>query len=88
MGNRGHNSIAVYKTDFDTGTLTLVDIQSSQGAFPRHFNFDTTGRYLVVGNHSSDNVVAFRILETGRLEMVDMIENVPSVVWLTPVRQE
>jgi len=85
VGNRGHNSIAVYRTDQDTGTLTLVDIQSSHGAFPRHFNFDVSSRFLVVGNHCSDNIVAFRILETGKLEMVDVMENVPSIVWLTPV---
>jgi len=42
----------------------------------------------VVGNHASDNVVAFKILETGRLEMVSILENVPSIVWLTPVSCE
>ena len=26
----------------------------------RHFNFDVTGNYLLVGNHASDRVVAFR----------------------------
>jgi len=85
VGNRGHNSIAVYRTDPDTGSLSLVDIQSSHGAFPRHFNFDASGKFLVVGNHASDNVVAFRILETGKLEVVDTLENVPSIVWLAPV---
>ena len=85
VGNRGHNSIAVYKTDPDTGSLSLVDIQSSHGAFPRHFNFDASGKFLVVGNHASDNVVAFRILESGKLEVVDTLEDVPSIVWLAPV---
>merc|ERR1719333_1668046 len=74
VGNRGHNSIAVYKTSPDTGTLTLVDIQPSLGAFPRHFNFDQTGQYLMVGNHASDNLVVFSILETGKLKMVDIME--------------
>jgi len=85
VGNRGHNSIAVYRTDPDTGSLSLVDIQSSHGAFPRHFNFDASGKFLVVGNHASDNVVAFRILETGKLEVVDTLENIPSIVWLATV---
>ena len=44
----------------EDGRLELVTIQSSRGAFPRHFNFDLTGRYLLVGNHASDTVVAFR----------------------------
>jgi len=75
----------VFKTDPDTGTLSLVDIQPSHGEFPRHFNFDASGKFLVVGNHASDNVVAFKILETGKLEVVDTLENVPSIVWLAPV---
>ena len=86
VGNRGHNSLAVFKTDPTTGTLTLVDIQSSLGAFPRHFNFDVTGQFLIVGNHASDTVVAFRILESGRLEMVDQLRDIPSIVWITPVQ--
>ena len=75
----------MFKTDPDTGTLSLVDIQPSHGEFPRHFNFDASGKFLVVGNHASDNVVAFKILETGKLEVVDTLENVPSIVWLAPV---
>ena len=57
VGNRGHNSIAVFRVDQASGTLSLVDIQDSHGAFPRHFNFDRTSQFLVVGNHASDNVV-------------------------------
>ena len=57
VGNRGHNSIAVFRVDQKTGTLALVDIQDSHGAFPRHFNFDRTSQFLVVGNHASDNIV-------------------------------
>jgi len=88
VGNRGHNSIAVFRVDQSTGSLSLLDIQDSHGAFPRHFNFDRTSQFLVVGNHASDNIVAFKILETGRLEMVSVLENVPSIVWLTPVSCE
>lgn len=57
VGNRGHNSIAVFRVDQSSGTLSLVDIQDSHGAFPRHFNFDRTSQFLVVGNHASDNIV-------------------------------
>ena len=32
--------------------------------------------------------LAFKILETGRLEMVSVLEDVPSIVWLTPVSCE
>ena len=60
IGNRGHNSITVYKVIND-GKLELVDHQDSYGIYPRHFNFDLTGRFLIVSNHSSDNLIAFEI---------------------------
>jgi len=88
VGNRGHNSIAIFKVDPDDGTLSLVDIQDSLGAFPRHFNFDNTAQFLLVGNHASNTIVAFRILDTGKLEMVDKMEDIPSIVWVTPVVHE
>jgi len=85
VGNRGHNSIAVFRVSEDDGTLTLLNIQSSQGAFPRHFNFDNTGNFVLVGNHASDMIVAFRICENGRLEVADKVEGLPSIVWVTPI---
>jgi len=85
VGNRGHNSIAVFRVDPVDGALDLLDIQDSHGAFPRHFNFDRTSEFLIVGNHASDTIVAFRILENGRLVMVDKVEDIPSIVWVTPV---
>jgi len=88
VGNRGHNSIAIFRVSQDDGTLTLVDIQDSLGAFPRHFNFDNTAQFLLVGNHASDTIVAFKILDTGKLKMVDKVENIPSIVWVTPVAHD
>merc|ERR1711881_814665 len=85
VGNRGHNSIAIFKVSPLDGSLSLVDIQDSFGAFPRHFNFDNTSQFLLVGNHASNTIVAFRILETGKL---DMVENIPSIVWVTPVTHQ
>ena len=44
VGNRGHNSIAVYAVNKEDGTLTLVQIKDSEGIFPRHFNFDLSSK--------------------------------------------
>merc|ERR1719186_725027 len=88
VGNRGHNSIAVFLVDAVDGSLSLVQIQSSHGAFPRHFNFDNTGRFLLVGNHASDTIVVFSIREMGELAMEEAVEGVPSIVWVTPVPLE
>merc|ERR1711998_12480 len=49
IGNRGHDSICVYKIDEADGTLSIIEVHPSGGKCPRNFNFDRSGRYLVVG---------------------------------------
>jgi 6-phosphogluconolactonase len=66
--NRGDNSIAVFKIDPATGTLTLVERVSTEGKTPRNFVIDSTGRYLFDENQDSNNIVLFHLDEkTGRL---------------------
>merc|ERR1712083_859087 len=86
VGNRGHNSIAIFRVNQDNGSLTRIGIQDSLGAFPRHFTFDNTSSFLLGGNHASDTIVAFRIESSGLLEVVDRLEGIPSIVWVTPCR--
>ena len=65
---RGHNSIAVYTIDENTGKLTYVENTSTQGDTPRGFGIDPDGKYLIVGNQNSDTVVVFEIdQQTGKL---------------------
>ena len=60
--NRGDaNSIAIYSIDTTSGYLTIKGFQSVQGKTPRNFIIDPTGRWLLVANQSSNNVVLFRI---------------------------
>lgn len=66
--NRGHDSIAVFKADADTGTLTFVEHVSTQGRNPRNFALDPSGRWLIASNQDSDSLVVFAIdAATGRL---------------------
>jgi 6-phosphogluconolactonase len=66
--NRGHDSIAVFTVDFETGTLSPIQHISVQGQTPRDFNISPNGRFLIVANQNSHNVVLFTIDEqTGRL---------------------
>jgi 6-phosphogluconolactonase len=66
--NRGHDSITVFRIDEQSGRLTFVETQPTQGSTPRGFGIDPTGAYLIAGNQRSDSVVVFRInQETGRL---------------------
>ena len=59
--NRGHDSIASYAIDAQTGRLQLLGHVSSEGKTPRYFAFDPTGRWLIVANQDSGDVVVFRI---------------------------
>lgn len=66
--NRGHDSIAVFSIDQNTGRLTAVQNQSTLGNTPRGFGIDPDGGYLLAGNQRSDSVVVFRIdQQSGKL---------------------
>ena len=65
---RGHNSIAAFTIDQNTGRLSYVDSTPTQGNTPRGFGIDPQGKYLLAGNQNSDSVVVFRIDQaTGKL---------------------
>ena len=59
--NRGHNTIAVFTLDPDTGKLQLIENAPTLGKIPRNFNFDPTGKWLLAAHQTSDNVVVFAI---------------------------
>ena len=59
--NRGHDSIAVYSVDKNTGKLTTVEIEPTQGKTPRNFVIDPSGKFLLAENSESDSIVIFRI---------------------------
>ncbi len=66
--NRGHNSIAVFAIDGESGKLTLIQHEPTQGKTPRNFNLDPAGRWLLVAHQNSDSVVVFRVdPATGKL---------------------
>jgi 6-phosphogluconolactonase len=60
VSNRGHDSIAVYRIDPQTGLLSPPRWHACGGKTPRHFTADPTGVWLLVANQDSDNVVVFR----------------------------
>lgn len=47
---RGHDSLAIFSINENTGKLTKVGHQSTEGSHPRHFGIDPTGEYIIVGN--------------------------------------
>lgn len=59
--NRGEsNTIAVFSVNTITGKLTAKDVVSTIGKAPRNFNFDPTGKFLLVANQGSDEIVIFK----------------------------
>ncbi len=67
--NRGEsNTIAIFSVNRKNGKLTPIGHQPTLGKSPRNFNFDPSGKFLLVGNQNSDEIVIFkRDVETGLL---------------------
>ncbi len=67
--NRGHNSIAAFKIDEETGALENIDFTSTEGATPRNFAISPNGAFLLVANQDSNDIVSLKInTQTGSLE--------------------
>lgn len=79
--NRGHDSIAGFRIDQETGRLTPIGHTPTGGQTPRNFAIDPAGRFLLAQNQASDSVVVLRIdPETGALEPTGSHITVPSPV--------
>ena len=65
--NRGHDSIATYAVDGDTGLLTYLGAEPTLST-PRAFGIDPTGSCMLVGGLDSGEVASYRIdPNSGRL---------------------
>lgn len=81
VSNRGHDSIAMYAVEQNTGKLALLGFEPTRGETPRNFNIDPTGTYLLAANQKSDNVTVFKInKETGRLAFTGSEIAVPKAI--------
>ncbi|MFK0335429.1 lactonase family protein [Rhizobium sp. NPDC090275] len=67
-GNRGHDSISVFKT-LDNGEVELLPSVPSGGKTPRNLALSPSGRLLFCANQDSDRISVFeRDGETGQLQ--------------------
>jgi 6-phosphogluconolactonase len=77
-GNRGHNSIAVFSVNQETGELAFVESISTEGDWPRDFMLDPTEKFILASNQESSNLVLYsRDEETGRLTLIQSDIEVP-----------
>ncbi len=79
--NRGHDSLAGFAIDSETGRLKLISHQSTLGKTPRNFEIDPTGKFIIAANQASDSVHVFRIdAKTGVLQPTGHSRKVASPV--------
>ena len=79
--NRGHDSLAIFAADQETGQLSLVGHESTQGVGPRDFTIDPSGALLLVANQDTDTVVTFWInQDSGKLQATGHVAAVPTPV--------
>lgn len=80
--NRGdQNTITIFAVNNLTGKLKLVGYESVLGKAPRNFIIDPTGKYLLVANQDSDNIIIFkRDQKTGKLHPTGEEISIPKPV--------
>ncbi|MCI0394617.1 MAG: lactonase family protein, partial [Chloroflexi bacterium] len=61
VSNRGHDSIAVFDVAPD-GRLARIAVAPCGGQWPRHFTLAPGGRFILVANQYSDELVALPLL--------------------------
>jgi 6-phosphogluconolactonase len=59
--NRGHDSVAVFRVDADSGLLEFVAAEASGGRTPRFFTLSPDGSRLYALNEDSDSIVTFAV---------------------------
>jgi 6-phosphogluconolactonase len=74
-----YNEIAIYSINQTTGLLTLISHHNTLGKTPRYFTFDPSGKFILIANQDSNNVVVFRIdPESGMFIEPGIVNNVPT----------
>ena len=81
--NRGHDTIAIFAVDAESGLLTAAGHASTRGRTPRNFKLDPTGDWLLAANQDSDDISVFsRDADSGQLSPVGEMVSAPMPVCL------
>lgn len=65
--NEGQASVSSFAIDADTGRLSFLNSQPSQGGAPCHLVVDPTGRNVLAANYSGGSCICIPIEKDGRL---------------------
>lgn len=83
VSNRGNNSIAAFEVA-DDGSVELIQLISTEGDFPRDFNFNEDETFVVVVNQNTNDATLYeRDVKTGKLSVVQKDFFVPEGVCVT-----
>ncbi len=83
--NRGHDSIACFRIDRDSGRLTRTAIVPSEPV-PRALNLDPLGKFLYAAGLDSGRLAAYKINESwGGLDRVGTYDVGREPMWVLPV---
>ena len=61
VGNRGHDSVAIFTIDPKTGMLSNLENVPSGGKTPRNLRFDPTGNWFFAANENGGNITEFKV---------------------------
>jgi len=80
-GNRGHNSIAIFKVDQGSNQLKFVEWTETEGNWPRDFVLSPDEKFLIASNQKSGSLTVFeRDQQTGTLSLKQKDIEAPEVV--------
>ena len=80
-------AVSAFSIDPQSGALTHLNRQPSQGVLPCHLSVDQTGKHLFVANYSSGSVAVLPIQDDGRLApATDLVQHTGSSIH--PERQD
>ncbi len=65
--NEGEAAVSAFRIDRQTGRLTFLNSQPSQGGAPCHLVVDPTGRNVLVANYSGGSCICIPIAADGKL---------------------
>ena len=81
--NRGHESLAGYSVDAETGELTFLGTYPTE-AHPRSFAIDPPGNFVYCAGQDSDRMASYRINhDTGELEPLEIYGVGKAPGWVT-----
>ena len=81
VSNRGHDSIALFGINEQSGKLSLKSVEPTRCQTPRHFAIAPGGERLYAAGQASGTITAFTIdSETGKLSFIKRILKVPKPV--------